>query len=269
VLLQSLDYLQLFRSYGCRLQTGGQDQWGNLTAGVDLIRRSAGVRVHALATPLLTKADGTKFGKTESGTVWLDPSMTSPYAFHQFFLNAEDARVIDYLRVFTDRSRDELEELARRTAEEPQLRVAQRALADDVTDLVHSVEERGAATAAAAALFGRGDLATLPASVLDALAREVGEREVEDPLPTVADALVLSGVVPSKSAARRAIAEGGAYLNNAKVTNPDLQLRGGDFMAARVAFLRRGKKTIGALTRSPHPALGRVGDQGLTSRDDM
>ena len=138
VLLQSMDYLELFRSYGCTLQFGGSDQWGNITAGVELIRRAEGARVHALATPLLTKADGTKFGKTESGTVWLDPAMTSPYAFHQFFLNAEDAKVVEYLKVFTPRSRAEIAELERQTAEQPHLRAAQKALADDVTALVHS-----------------------------------------------------------------------------------------------------------------------------------
>ena len=137
VLLQSLDYRELYRRYGCTLQTGGSDQWGNITAGVDLIRRSEGVRVHALATPLLTKADGTKFGKTESGTVWLDPEMTSPYAFHQFFLNAEDSKVGEYLKIFTTRSAEEIADLERQTVEKPHLRAAQRALADDVTDLVH------------------------------------------------------------------------------------------------------------------------------------
>ncbi len=139
VLLQSLDYRELFRTHGVTLQTGGSDQWGNITAGVDLIRRSEGARVHALATPLLTKADGTKFGKTESGTVWLDPEMTSPYAFHQFFLNAEDAMVVAYLKVFSERSREEIEDIAAQQLEKPFLRVAQRALADDITDLVHGV----------------------------------------------------------------------------------------------------------------------------------
>ncbi|MCA0307289.1 MAG: tyrosine--tRNA ligase, partial [Actinobacteria bacterium] len=159
VLLQSLDFLELYRRHGVILQTGGSDQWGNLTAGVDLIRRAEGAKVHALATPLLTKADGTKFGKTESGTIWLDPAMTSPYAFHQFFLNAEDAMVVQYLKIFTRRSAEEIEDLARQTAEAPHLRAAQRALADDITDLVHSPAERRAAAAAAAAIFGREELA--------------------------------------------------------------------------------------------------------------
>src|ERR687897_1377542 len=174
VLLQSFDYLQLFRTYGCTLQTGGSDQWGNITAGVELVRRAEGARVHALATPLLTKADGTKFGKTESGTVWLDPEMTSPYAFHQAFLNVEDEKVVEYLKVFSPRGRDEIAELARRTAEQPHLRVAQKALADDVTDLVHSPAEREAAVAAASALFGRASLEDLDADTVAGVVAEVG-----------------------------------------------------------------------------------------------
>jgi len=249
VLLQSLDYRELFRRHGCTLQTGGSDQWGNLTAGVELIRRSDGARVHALATPLLTKADGTKFGKTESGTVWLDPAMTSPYAFHQFFLNAEDTKVVEYLKVFSERSRDELDELAARSAEAPHLRIAQRALADDVTDLVHSPTERMAATDAAQALFGRGDLSELPERTLLAVAGELNAAEVQAGagLPTVVDALEASGVVATKSAARRAIAEGGAYVNNAKVTDAGAQLSEHDVLAGGVVVLRRGRRTVGAL----------------------
>ena len=249
VLLQSLDYRELYRRYGCTLQTGGSDQWGNITAGVDLIRRSEGVRVHALATPLLTKADGTKFGKTESGTVWLDPEMTSPYAFHQFFLNAEDAMVGDYLRIFTTRSAEEIADLERQTAEKPFLRAAQRALADDITDLVHSPTERRAATDAAAALFGRAELAGLPEATLRAVCRELNAPSVPagETLPTVVDALVQSGVVASKSAGRRAIEEGGAYLNNAKVTDVDAVLRAEDLLGGRYVITRRGKKTVGAV----------------------
>ena len=163
VLLQSMDYLELFRSYGCTLQFGGSDQWGNITAGVELIRRADGGHVHALATTLLTKADGTKFGKTEGGAIWLDPAMTSPYAFHQYFLNAEDSKVIEYLKVFSERPREAIEELERQTQEAPHLRAAQRALADDITALVHSPADRDAAVAAAAAVFGRSELADLSA----------------------------------------------------------------------------------------------------------
>jgi len=249
VLLQSLDYRELFRRHGCTLQTGGSDQWGNLTAGVELIRRSEGARVHALATPLITKADGTKFGKTESGTVWLDPAMTSPYAFHQFFLNAEDAKVLDYLKVFSERPRGELEEIAARSAEEPHLRVAQRALADDVTDLVHSPAERESAAAAAQAIFGRGELGALPADTLRAVAEELGATTIgaSDGRPTVVDALEASGVVSSKSAARRAITEGGAYVNNVKVTDPTARLDAADVLPGGLVVLRRGRRTVGAI----------------------
>ncbi|NMD46895.1 MAG: tyrosine--tRNA ligase [Propionibacterium sp.] len=249
VLLQSLDYRELYRRHGCTLQTGGSDQWGNITAGVELIRRSEGARVHALATPLLTKADGTKFGKTESGTVWLDRAMTSPYAFHQFFLNAEDAKVIDYLKVFSERPREELEEIAARSAEAPHLRIAQRALADDVTDLVHTRAEREAAVAAAQAIFGRGELAQLPADTLRAVGEELGARALPagDGLPTVVDALEAAGVVASKSAARRAIAEGGAYVNNTKVTDPAARLDAADVLAGGLVVLRRGRRTVGAV----------------------
>ena len=249
VLLQSLDYRELFRRHGVTLQTGGSDQWGNITAGVELIRRSEGARVHALATPLLTKADGTKFGKTESGTVWLDPAMTSPYAFHQFFLNAEDAKVADYLKVFSERPPAELEDIIARSAATPHLRIAQRALADDITDLVHSVPERRAAADAAQAVFGRGDLSTLPAETLAAVAKELGAGRLDGPeLPTVVDALAAAGVVPSRSAARRAIDEGGAYVNNARVTDPGALLTTDDVLPGGVVVLRRGRRTVGAVT---------------------
>lgn len=247
VLLQSLDFRELFRRHGVTLQTGGSDQWGNITAGVELIRRSDQGSAHALATPLVTKADGKKFGKTEGGAVWLDAELTSPYAFHQFFLNAEDAKVVDYLKIFTFRTRDEIDELEKATAETPHLRLAQRALADDVTDLVHGVAEREAAVAAAAALFGRGDLADLPEATLASALREVQAVEVSE-LPSVTDALAASGVVASKSAARRTIAEGGAYVNNVKVTDADAMLTTDDLLAGRHVVLRRGRRTVGGIT---------------------
>ncbi len=250
VLLQALDYRELFRTYSCSLQFGGSDQWGNITAGVELVRRSEGARVHALATPLLTKADGSKFGKTEGGTVWLDPAMTSPYAFYQFFLNAEDAKVIEYLKVFSPRSREEIESLERETNERPHLRLAQRALADDVTALVHSVEERDAAIAAAEALFGRSELDELSESTLAGVVSELGGSQLPatGELPLVVDVLQSSGVVTSKSAARRAINEGGAYINNVKVTDPDARLSGDQLLHGRFVVARRGKKTVGATT---------------------
>ena len=248
VLLQSMDYRELHRRHGVTLQTGGSDQWGNLTAGVELIRRSDQARVHAMATPLLTKADGTKFGKTEAGTVWLDPTLTSPYAFHQFFLNAEDAKVVDYLKVFSFRSREEIEALEQSTLDAPFKREAQRALADDVTDLVHGVAERQAAVDAAAALFGRGELAGLAPETLESVLREVGAAPVDGDL-TIVDAMARAGIVESKGAARRAVAEGGAYLNNVKVDDPDLVLSPEVLVHGRFAVLRRGRKTVGGVYR--------------------
>jgi tyrosyl-tRNA synthetase len=250
VLLQSMDYLELFRSYGCTLQFGGSDQWGNITAGVELIRRTDSARVHALATPLLTKADGSKFGKTESGTVWLDSKLTSPYAFHQFFLNAEDQKVIEYLKVFSPRGQAEIEDLARQTAEQPHLRAAQKALADDVTALVHSSTERDQAVSAASALFGRGDLSDLDEATLAGVVAEVGGVEVTaaTTLPSVVEVLERSGVVASRGAARRAIADGGAYVNNQRVADPEVILHEDDLLHGRYVILRRGRKTVGAVS---------------------
>lgn len=249
VLLQSLDFLELYRRHGVILQTGGSDQWGNLTAGVELIRRADGGKAHALATPLLTKADGTKFGKTESGTVWLDPAMTSPYAFHQFFLNAEDAKVVEYLKIFTRRSAEEIDDLGRQTVEAPHLRAAQRALADDITDLVHSPAERRAAASAAAAIFGRDDLLSLPEQTLRAVVAELGSppMRVGQELPSVVEVLAAAGVVASKSAGRRAIEEGGAYLNNVKVTDADARVAESDLLHGTFVVVRRGRRTVGAL----------------------
>lgn len=249
VLLQALDFRQLYRTYGCTLQTGGSDQWGNLTAGVELIRRSDQAKAHALATPLLTKADGTKFGKSESGTVWLDRDMTSPYAMHQFFLNVEDSKVIEYVKIFSRRSLEEISELAVQTSEQPHLRIAQRALADDVTDLVHCRQDREAATTAAAALFGRAELSNLTAAVLHDVVQELGgvRLQVGAELPSVVDAMVAAGIVNSKGAGRRAIAEGGAYLNNTRITDQDAELTPGDLLQGRFVVLRRGKRTVGAV----------------------
>jgi tyrosyl-tRNA synthetase len=246
VLLQSLDYLNLFREYGVTLQTGGSDQWGNITGGAELVRRVEGARVNALATPLVTKADGEKFGKTESGTVWLDADMTSPYAFYQFWLNVEDREVVSLLKFFTFRSREEIEELARATEEKPHLRTAQRALADDVTALVHGAEETERIKAASAALFGSGELGELGPATLGAALREAGAVQVkrEDGIPGIVDLLVESGLVPSKGAARRTIAEGGAYLNNRRVEDADLVPTEGDLVAGSWLVLRRGKKHI-------------------------
>lgn len=243
-LLQGMDFLELYRRYGCTLQTGGSDQWGNLTSGTELTRKAEGVSVHALATPLITKADGTKFGKTESGTVWLDPELTSPYAFYQFWLNQADADVVGYLKVFTFLSRDEIGRLERAVADEPFKREAQRALAWEVTTLVHGADAAQGAVDASGALFGRGELAALDATTLAGCAKELGGTTISAD-ESVVDALVSSGVVESRSAARRAIQEGGAYVNNTKVLDADARLTSADALAGGWIVLRRGKKTVG------------------------
>ncbi len=242
VLLQSWDFLNLHRDHGVTLQFGGSDQWGNLTAGVELIRRADGGRAHAFATPLLTKSDGTKYGKTEGGALWLDPAMLSPYAFHQFWLNVEDEKVGELLRVFSFLSREEIEALEAETAEKPWLRAGQKQLADEVTTLVHGAEETEQAKVAAAALFGGGDLHTLSGATLGAALREAGAAEVRGPLPGVVDLLVQSGLAASKGEARRTISEGGAYLNNERVEDPDRVPDGSDLVAGEWLVLRRGKK---------------------------
>ena len=242
--LQGMDFLELYRRYGCTLQTGGSDQWGNLTSGTDLTRKAVGVSVHALATPLITKADGTKFGKTESGTVWLDPTLTSPYAFYQFWLNQADADVIGYLKVFTFLGREEVAELERAVAEEPFKREAQRRLAWEVTSLVHGADAAQGAVDASAALFGRGELGALDEPTLAGVATELGGRDVPGEI-SIAEALVAAGVVESKGAARRAVQEGGAYVNNVKVDDADAALSSLAPLAGRWYVLRRGKKTTG------------------------
>jgi tyrosyl-tRNA synthetase len=243
VLLQSMDYLELHRRHGCVLQTGGSDQWGNITAGVELVRRADGVRVHALATPLVTRADGTKFGKTEAGTVWLDPDMTSPYAFFQFWVNAEDSKVGEYLRLFTFLDRAVLAELEQETAERPQARGAQRALAREVTTLVHGAEQARAAELAAGALFGRGDLEELDETTLRSALTEASLVRVgpEDPRGIV-DLLVATGLVDSRSAARRAVAEGSVSVNNTKVTSEDWVGEATGALHDGLLVVRRGRR---------------------------
>jgi tyrosyl-tRNA synthetase len=245
-ILQGMDYLELYRRYGCTLQTGGSDQWGNLTAGIDLIHRVEGAAVHALATPLITKADGTKFGKTEGGAIWLDPEMTTPYAFYQFWLNADDRDITRYLLAFSLKSREEIEELARATEERPQARAAQRALAEELTTLVHGADQSTAVIAASKALFGQGDLADLDERTLAAALSELPKAAVGE-LQPFADLLALVGLAPSKSAARRTIKEGGAYLNNTKVTSEDAAPAETDLLHGRWLVLRRGKRNLGAV----------------------
>ncbi len=247
--LQANDYLELHRRYGCSLQLGGSDQWGNLVSGVDLIRRVAGDVVHALATPLITKPDGTKYGKTEGEAVWLSPDLTSPYAFYQFWINRSDAEVPGLLRVFTFRTREEIEQLERETIGRPAARIAQRVLAEDVTVLVHGDEELVRAVAASEALFGQGDLRALNERTLAAALAEVPSVTLRagEALPPVADLMAAADIVPSKSAARRAIAEGGAYLNNVKVTAQDAVPSADDLLHGRFLVLRRGKRTVGGV----------------------
>jgi tyrosyl-tRNA synthetase len=250
-ILQAMDYLELYRRYGCTLQTGGSDQWGNLVAGVDLIRRVEGATVHALATPLITKPDGTKYGKTASGAIWLNPDLTPPYAFYQFWYNVEDSEVGRLLKVFTFRSREEIEALEREAAERPAARVAQRTLAEDMTTLVHGAAECQKVMAASRALFGQGDLGALDEKTLEHALAEVPRFTVAPgpggSLPTVADLFAATGIVPSKSAARRAIAEGGAYVNNRRVTDENAVPSPEDLLCGRFLVLRRGKRTIGGV----------------------
>ncbi|MHB1738149.1 MAG: tyrosine--tRNA ligase [Actinomycetes bacterium] len=245
--LQALDFLELYRRHGVTLQTGGSDQWGNLTAGTDLIRRVEGVVVHALATPLITKADGTKFGKTESGTVWLDPSMTSPFAFFQFWLNADDRDVLGYLRVFSLRPRSELEALAEAQRERPAARVAQRALAEELTTLVHGPVECAHVVAASRALFGEGELSDVDPLTLAASLQELPVVHTVGPTPPLVELLATTGLAPSRSAARRMVRQGGAYLNNVKVTDEEYVPDVGDLLAGRWLVLRRGRRNLAAV----------------------
>ncbi len=247
--LQAMDYLELFKRYNCTLQLGGSDQWGNITAGLDLIRRVEGGSAHALTIPLLTKADGTKFGKTAGGAVWLDPAMTSPYAFFQYWLNSDDADVINFTKVFSFKSRDEIEALAARHDENPGAREAHRELARELTSLVHSPEIAQRVEVAARALFGQADLSELDEATLSSAIAELPKTTVSaaSELPTWVDLLVETGVVDSKSAARRIIKESGAYLNNEKVIGEDFRLEKSHFLCGKYAILRKGKRDLAAV----------------------
>jgi tyrosyl-tRNA synthetase len=246
-LLQAMDFLELYRRYGCTLQTGGSDQWGNLTAGLDLIHRlEPHAEVHVLATPLMTKADGTKFGKTETGTLWLDPEMTTPYAFYQFWLNTDDRDISRYLRILSFKSREELEELEKVTEERPHARTAQHALAEELTTLVHGADQCAAVIAASKALFGQGDLVELDAATLAAAVSELPNTKVSE-LGQVTDLFAEVGLVASKSAARRTVKEGGAYVNNVKVTAEDAVATADELLHGRWLVLRRGKKNLAAI----------------------
>jgi tyrosyl-tRNA synthetase len=248
-ILQAFDYLELHRRYGCTLQTGGSDQWGNLTAGVDLIRRVTGDTVHALATPLITKSDGTKYGKTAGGTLFLDPTLTSPYAFYQYFLNTDDADIGALLRIFSFASREEIEALEAATTQHPEARSAQQSLAAELTALVHGQEAAKQAASAGEALFGRGDLRDLDAETLASALGELPRAEVRGPLPAIVDLLVSAGLAESRTAARRTVSDGGAYLNNVRVADPETVPSNGDLLHGRWLVLRRGKRSLAAVER--------------------
>ena len=249
--LQGLDYLELYRRHDCTLQIGGSDQWGNIVAGLDLIRKTDGATAHCLTTPLLTKSDGSKFGKTASGTIWLDPEMTSPYAFFQYWINTPDADVINFLKVFTFLNKEEIAKLENSLKENPGAREAQRTLARQLTSLVHSPEDAERVELAAKALFGQSgsaELLELDEKTLTSSLKELPSTEVSlSENLAWADLLAATGVVDSKSAARRVIKEGGAYLNNQKITDEGFALQRSDFLHGKVALLRKGKRDLAAV----------------------
>jgi len=248
--LQAFDFLELFRREGCLLQMGGSDQWGNIVAGVDLIRRVEGKSAHALTIPLLVKADGTKFGKTASGSIWLDPAMTSPYAFFQFFLNTDDRDLIALLKSYSFKSPQELEEIFKEHEANPGARKAHRALAHEVTSYIHGEEVAGRVEQAARALFGQAELQGLDEETLASAINELPRVEVTDSESHLwVDLIAGSGVVDSKSAARRIIKEGGAYINNVKVSDENATVSDSDFLFGRIALLRKGKRDLAAVLR--------------------
>ena len=246
--LQSLDFLELYRRHNCVLQMGGSDQWGNITAGLDLIRRVDQGSAHALTVPLMTKADGGKFGKTASGTIWLDPEMTSPYAFYQNWISTDDRDVVPYLKILTFLSETEIGELAAQVESAPERREAQKALARELTTLVHGADQYQRVEAASKALFGQGELGDLDGATLAGALAEVPRASVPaGELPALIDLMAMTGIVDSKSAARRAIREGGAYLNNVKITDEAFVPSVADLVGTRFLVLRRGKREIGAI----------------------
>ena len=247
--LQSYDFLELFRRNNCTLQLGGSDQWGNIVAGLDLIRRVESGSGHALTVPLLAKSDGSKFGKTAGGSIWLDPTMTSPYAFFQFWLNTEDKDVVKFLKVFSFKSHDEITVLENSHTLNPGLREAHRALAQELTTMVHGADATTRVENAARALFGQGDLSELDeatlASALAELPRTLISKDQE--FPTWVDLLAATGVVDTKSAARRVVKDGGAYLNNEKVISEEFALTKSSFLCGKYAVLRKGKRDLAAV----------------------
>ncbi len=247
--LQALDYLELYRRHQCRLQLGGSDQWGNIVAGLDLIRKVEGGSAHALTIPLLAKSDGSKFGKTAGGAVWLDPEMTSPYEFFQYWLNSDDADMPKFLKVFSMKDRTEIEQLIETVQSNPGAREAHRELAREMTTLIHGKEAAEMAEAAGKALFGQAELTDLDLTTLDAAFAQLPKVEISknEPIPTWVDLLAASGVVDSKSAARRIVKEGGAYLNNQKVGAEDFAPQKSDFLHGKYLLLRKGKRDLAAV----------------------
>ena len=247
--LQAFDFLELYKRHDCKIQLGGSDQWGNIVAGLDLIRKVEGGSAHCLTIPLLMKSDGTKFGKTAGGSVWLDPEMTSPYAFYQFWLNSEDADVPKYLKVFSFKSHTEIEELIAAHVANPGAREAHRALAREMTTLVHGAGECEAAERAAKALFGQAELSELDERTLVSALAQLPRTQVVkgEPIPTWVDLIAATGVVDSKSAARRIVKEGGAYLNNQKVPSEDFAPVTDDLLYGRFLLLRKGKRDLAAV----------------------
>ena len=249
--MQAYDYLELYRRMGCTLQIGGSDQWGNIVAGVDLIRRVEAKSVHALTIPLLTKADGTKFGKTASGSIWLDPKMTSPYAFFQFFLNSDDRDVVGLLKTFSFKTHEELDSIFAEHEKNPGSRVAHRALAMEVTSYIHGADNAEKVSHAARALFGQSDISELDRETLLSATAELPRVEIgSNEMISWTDAMARSELVDSKSAARRIIKEGGAYLNNVKVSDESQMIQPSDFLHGEVALLRKGKKDLLALVKN-------------------
>jgi tyrosyl-tRNA synthetase len=249
-ILQANDFRELFLRHGCTLQSGGSDQWGNITAGVDLVRRTNSASTHALATPLITTADGKKIGKTEGATVWLDPELTSPYAFFQYWLNIDDVDARNWLPLFSERPADELAALIAESEERPAARAVQRALAEELTLLVHGPEQLRQAEAAGRALFGREDLASLDAATLTAALQEAGSITVDGELPSVTQLLQRTGLVSSLSEARRTVKEGGAYVNNERVTDGDLVPGEDTWLPGGWLVLRRGRRSIAGVRRA-------------------
>jgi tyrosyl-tRNA synthetase len=247
--LQAFDYLELYRRDQCKLQIGGSDQWGNIVAGLDLIRKVEGGSAHALTVPLLAKSDGSKFGKTASGAIWLEESMTSAYEFFQFWLNSDDADMPKLLKVFSMKSRAEIEELIEKVETNPGAREAHRELAREMTTLIHGGAMAKSVEEAAKALFGQGEIGDLDLKTLDSALSQLPKTIIKkgDPYPTWVDLLAATGVVESKSAARRIVKEGGGYLNNKKVESEDFTPSKADLLHGKYLLLRKGKRDLAAV----------------------